>query len=253
MLVSDLMSSPVYGCQASDTVSYARNMMFKHHISRVLIMEDQRIEGIVTKKDIGYRLRGRDPSWRRRPLDSAALSTVMVSDVVSISPDSNLHDALSLMVMRHISGFPVVDQGMVLGVLTKSDCMHAPLITGYDRPVSGVMRDAVLVTGEHSLDHVIDLIRDKSGIVVVTGDHGEPAGVISESDLAFHEQTSDNAVQIRASDVMKSPVQSLPFTARTGDVVRMMHEKKISSVVITGDQGIKGIITRDDIIREVVQ
>ena len=253
MLVSDLMSSPVHACRPGDTVSYARNMMLKHHISRVLVIDKPHIAGIITKKDIGYRLRSRDPVWRRRSLDNEPVSSVMTADLLSMSPAASIHDALMMMVTHRISGFPIIDQGMILGILTKSDLMKSPPVQNLDLQVNGVMHDVPQVTKEHSIDRVIDLMKAGCGKVVVVGDDGSPAGIISESDLTFAQEGRDQPEKTPAGEIMRSPVITLPDSARTGEVVREMITRHISSLVIVNDQGIKGIITRDDILGEVVQ
>ena len=253
MLVSDLMSSPVYACRSGDTTSYVRNLMLKHHISRVLVMDREHIAGIITMKDIGYRLRRYDPAWRRRPLDNEPVSSLMTTDVISMSPDSSIRDALMLMITHRISGFPVVDQGMVLGMVTKSDVLDTPLIKNLDLPVKEVMHDVSSVTLKHSIDHVIDLMKAGTSTVVVIGEDGSLAGIISESNLTFGQEGREQPDTMYAGDIMRSPVFTLQDTARTGDVVSEMVSRRISSLVIMSEQGIKGIITRDDIIEEVVQ
>jgi len=42
MLVSDLMSTPVHAAKPGDTVSYARNLMLRHKISRVLVVQAEK-------------------------------------------------------------------------------------------------------------------------------------------------------------------------------------------------------------------
>lgn len=253
LLVSDLMSSPVHVCRPDDTVSHVRNLMLKHHISRVLVMDNAHVAGIITRKDIGFRLKSRDPAWRRRSTDNEIVSSLMTTDIISISPGSSVRDALILMMTHQISGFPVIDQGMVLGMVTKSDMMKAPLITGLDLPVNGVMHDVSVVTQKHSVDHVIDLMMSGCTAVVVIGDDGTPAGIISESDLAFARYGRDQPEKMLAGEIMHSPVITVEETARTGDVVHEMVTGNVGSLVITSVQGIKGIITRDDIIKEVAQ
>lgn len=253
MLISDLMSSPVHACRPEDTISYARNLMLKHRISRVLVMDREKIAGIITKKDIGFRLRRHNPAWRTRSPDNEPVSAAMTGDILSMSPDSSIRDAMMLMVTHRISGFPVVDQGMVLGMVTRSDLLMAPLVRDLDLPVDEVMHGFSTVTVKHSIDHVIDLMKAGSGAVIMTGEDGFPAGIISESDLAFSQEARDLAGNRFAGDIMRSPVITLPDTARTGEVVSEMVSRRISSLVIMSEQGIKGIITRDDIIEEVVQ
>ena len=49
------MTAPVFFVSPRDTIAYARNLMVKHKISRLLVMEDGRLAGMLTKKDIAYR------------------------------------------------------------------------------------------------------------------------------------------------------------------------------------------------------
>lgn len=252
MLVSDLMSAPVHAAEPHDTVSYARNIMLRHRISRVLILDDGRAAGIVTKKDIGYQIRKKDPDWRFRQKDSDPLSSVMSANLVICSSDSSIRDVLMLMITHQISGVPVIDQGMVLGIVTRTDLLRSQLIRELDIPIRDIMRDPVCVSPDHSSAHVVDLIRNGAGAVVVKG-NSMPAGIITETDLAFYENLSDKPGSGTASAVMRPNVPVLPESSRSGEAVAMMLKNGFECVLVTGETGIKGIITRDDIIREVVQ
>ncbi len=252
MLVSDLMSTPVHAAKPYDTVSHARNLMLRHKISRVLVVDEGRAVGIITKKDIGFRLRKNDPDWRHRNMDNAPLSEVMSGDLVSLSPDSSIRDALLLLLSHQISGAPVIDQGRVLGILTRTDILRSRLVAALDIPVQEIMHDPVTVTPQHSFVHVVDLIKKGAGAVVVVDDGGA-VGIITESDLAFYEDHPDNAGSGTAAGMMRPIISSLPETARTREAVAVMTETACQSVIISGENGVKGIITRDDIIREVVQ
>ena len=153
MLVSDLMSTPVRGAYSHDTVSHARNLMMRHRISRVLILDEGRALGIVTKKDIGFSLRRNDPAWRYRAKDNEALANVMTKELIVISPDSSARDALLLMVTHKISGVPVIDQGIVLGIITLTDLLKSRLILEFDAPVLDLMHSPVVITPKHSAVH----------------------------------------------------------------------------------------------------
>jgi CBS domain-containing protein len=139
MLVSDLMSTPVHAAKPNDTVSYARNQMLRHKISRILVIEDGRALGIITKKDIGFRLRRNNPQWRHRQIDNEPLIRVMSTDLVRLSPDSSIRDALLLLLAHQISGAPVIDQGMVLGILTRTDILRSKIVDKLDIPVTELM------------------------------------------------------------------------------------------------------------------
>ncbi len=49
---------------------------------------------------------------------------VMTSPVFTIAPDTPVRDISALLLARHISGVPVVEQGDVVGIVSKSDLLH---------------------------------------------------------------------------------------------------------------------------------
>ena len=51
------------------------------------------------------------------------LRDIMTREVISVSPDLSIRDAMSLLSSRHISGVPVVDGSTVVGVVTSNDLM----------------------------------------------------------------------------------------------------------------------------------
>ena len=52
MNVADIMSSPVYVINIDEPVSHARNLMLRHRISTLLVLNEGKMVGIVTKSDI---------------------------------------------------------------------------------------------------------------------------------------------------------------------------------------------------------
>jgi CBS domain-containing protein len=51
------------------------------------------------------------------------LRDVMTTDVVTVSPETTLRDAMELFGARHVSGAPVVSGGRVVGVVSSTDLM----------------------------------------------------------------------------------------------------------------------------------
>jgi CBS domain-containing protein len=50
---------------------------------------------------------------------------VMTSPVVSIEPDASIWQAVRIMLQRHISGLPVIDQkGCLVGIVTEGDFLR---------------------------------------------------------------------------------------------------------------------------------
>lgn len=277
MRASDVMSGPVYVVGPNDSVAYARNQMIRHRCSRLPVVDEDRLVGIITKKDIGYRLRQAEPTWRRRPIDRVPASLLMTPDPVSVAADASIRTVATAMVEYGISGLPVVEDCTVVGIVTKTDLLGSVSVERLERTVGSLMGDALTVSRYHSLDHVIDLASERDDKIVVVNNDGTLAGVITESNLAFYEtigpvpvETGREVTMLRrsapggpktlrhvrdvsviAEDVMSRPVETTPQDSPIADAVQRMREKGINSLVVVEGGDIKGIITRDDIIKGV--
>lgn len=279
MRAVDVMSSPVYVIAPTDNVAYARNLMLRHRVSRLLIMEGNELQGILTKKDIAYRLRQSEPMWRRRPIDRIPVSILMAEDLITVTPEASVHDIAATMLDRDISGLPVVENGTVAGIVTKLDIMRSAHIRGLSARVDEIMEEAVTVSRYHSLDYVINTIREKSDKLIVVNDNGSLAGIITESNLAFYEYLDERKnlprkdvthlrkeepagqkrfryvveVSAVAEDIMSRPVITVPPDASLQDAVGLMLEHQINSLVVVEDRDIRGLLKRDDIIKVVAR
>jgi CBS domain-containing protein len=72
----------------------------------------------------------------------------MARDLITVTPDTDIHQALRLLLDKRLSGAPVVDgAGKLVGVLSKKDCLKVAFSTSYHKdrggPVSGYMSSAV--------------------------------------------------------------------------------------------------------------
>ncbi|MDI3506425.1 MAG: hypothetical protein PWQ69_405 [Methanomicrobiaceae archaeon] len=279
MRAVDLMSSPVYVVTTTDNVAYARNIMLRHRISRLPVMEGEELRGIITKKDIAYRLRQAEPIWRRRPIDSIPVEVLMVPDPITITPETSTRDIAAIMLDKNISGVPVVENGTVAGIVTKRDIMRSAYLRGLKATVGEVMGEAVTVNRYHSLDHIIETMKSKNDKVIVVNDDGSLAGIITETNLAFYDylnermelprkevkilRRSEPAGQKRyryvvevsavAEDVMSRPVITVAPDAPLQDAIGLMLEKEINSLAVVEDGEIRGLLKRDDIIKEVAK
>lgn len=279
MKAEDVMSSPVRVVAPEDTVAHARNLMIKHRISRVLVMEGNRLAGIFTKKDLAYRLRNTEPIWRRRPIDRIPLSLLMTPSPLVVEPEASIREIAALMLDRMISGIPVVNSGEVVGIVTKSDILRSASVQKLDVPVTALMEEPVTVSRYHSLDHIVDLFSESGGKLIVVNNDGTLAGIITETNLAFFQymnetgeipekdikmlrkETSGGRKSLRyvleasalAEDVMTHPVVTAGPETTAAAAVKMMIDHHINSVVIARGSEILGIVKRDNILQEVAK
>jgi CBS domain-containing protein len=280
MIASDVMSSPVYVVGPQENVAHARHLMLSHRISRIPVLDGDRLVGIITKKDIGYRLRQSDPIWRRRPIDRIPVHVLMVPDPVSVTPATSVRDIAALMVARDFSGLPVLDGGKLVGMVTKTDILRSASAKNLTLGVSALMTEAVTVNRYHSLDHLINLMSERNEPLVVVNDDGTLAGIITEGNLAFFKYNTDTSTGLPerdvkmlrkgesggrkrfryvmevhgvAEDIMSRPVITIGKEEPVTSAVALMEKNHINSVVVVDGMNLAGIVKRDDIIREVAK
>ena len=97
-------------------ISDAAEVMLREDIGDVIVLEEDRLYGILTDRDIVVRVvaERRDPCQTR-------LGDVCSRQLTTIGPDDSVGQALRLMREKAIRRLPVVEASEVVGILTIGD------------------------------------------------------------------------------------------------------------------------------------
>jgi len=280
MKIKEIMSSPVYVISPDETVARARNLMLRHKIGRLVLIENNKPIGIVTKKDISRRLNQAEPQWRRRPIDSIPIRQVMTESLITIYPDATPKLLSELMLENNIGGLPVVNnKDEVIGIVTKWD-----LIRYFSElPLKIKVKDmkiepAITVHRHHTISHIIhELDENSSDRAVVLEDNDKAVGIITSSNLAFTEMKGKTGglpqkeikmtrkesfagnkqnryikeVPLVAEDIMSCPLISVNIEDLATQAAGLMVKEKINGVPVIGN-GVMGILTGDNIVKAIL-
>lgn len=135
---------------------------------------------------------------------------VMTRNVVAVSPDAPLSQAVRLMLDRRISGLPVLDtDGRPVGMLTEGDLIRRAE-TGTDAPRAGWL-SIIFTPGRLAGDYVQT--------------HGR-----------------------RVADVMTPDVISVTETTPLSDVAELMRSRRVKRLPVTRDDSVVGIVSRSDLL-----
>lgn len=143
MSVRDVMTSPVISVTPETSVRDALKLMLDKRISGLPVVDDAGLLlGVVSEGDFLRRselgTERRRPGWLDFILGSGraaedyahshgrTVAEVMTRDVVTVSHNSPLDEAVALMEKRHVRRLPVTD-GDALGIVTRSDILRALL------------------------------------------------------------------------------------------------------------------------------
>ena len=116
--VREHMTTKIVSASSSDSVQNIAKIMKKKRISAILIIDDDRLVGIVTERDFVSKVVADclDPK-------TITAKDVMSSDIISGDPEMNIIKAATLMTEHKIKKLPVIDDGHLVGLVTQTDLM----------------------------------------------------------------------------------------------------------------------------------
>ncbi|MEK6589352.1 MAG: CBS domain-containing protein [Nitrospinota bacterium] len=118
MLVKEIMktSKDVITCSANDYVVDAAKKMEEHNIGCILVMENGKLNGILTDRDIALAVvaRGKNSS-------EVKVSEIMKTQMITGRPNWDLSDATKLMAEKKIRRLPIQSNGRLEGFISLAD------------------------------------------------------------------------------------------------------------------------------------
>lgn len=170
MLVKEWMASDLITVSPDTRLMRALQIMKKNNIRRLPVVDQQgHLVGIITDRD----LKAAGPS-KVTTLDvheqfylfgELTAADIMTPDPVTLAPSDTVEKAAAIMLARKISGLPVVDKGLPVGIITLDDVARVLTeITGVFR--GGIQLSLSLPQRPGSIMEVSELIRNQGGEVV---------------------------------------------------------------------------------------
>jgi CBS domain-containing protein len=281
MNVADIMSSPVYVLNVDEPVSHARKLMLRYRISTLLVLNEGKMVGIVTKSDITNRLAQAEPLWRRRPIDQIPIKLLMTESVITIYPEASISQAAALMLENGVHNVPVVKNDIV-GVITRTDLVRyvAENPEEIKTKIPKLMtEDIVSVHRHHTINHVIDeMNKNEIDRVIVKDDAGKSVGIISRKSLAlnlltdFQGELSTKSIKmtrrsspggqktyryvkevpLTAEDIMVSPIVSIDANEDVSAAAKKMIEEGVTALPVSDGEEMVGILSRTDIMKAIL-
>ena len=144
--ISTLLSEKknnVFSVSPNDTVQVAVLVMNHHHIGSVVVVDEGKLVGIFTERDVLQRIvaGGLDAT-------STRISQVMTRELTTVTPATELNEALDLIASRRHRHLPVLEDGNLVGLISIGD------ITRYLSDSFELERGSLwsYLTGDNSLE-----------------------------------------------------------------------------------------------------
>ncbi len=171
-----------------------------------------------------------------------ALRDIMTHDVVAISPDLSLRDAMDLLTSRHITGAPVLANGRVVGVVSLTD------LAEFAAASSGVPTERPEQAQWGDFDEPGDWPDDEDPPSAYFAQLWDDAGAEVTERITSSEGPEWNTLEEHTvSEAMNRVILSLPAATPVQHAAEMMQRAGIHRVIVIDDGKLVGVATTKDI------
>lgn len=115
-IIGERSSTDIIFCDVADPVKNVIAQLAGKRIGALPVLRDGKVTGIVSERDIIYRLAQEGPSCLDGPVEA-----IMTAPAVTISPSTTIDEALSLMTKRRFRHFPVVEGEALVAFVSIGD------------------------------------------------------------------------------------------------------------------------------------
>jgi CBS domain-containing protein len=151
----------------------------------------------------------------RSALGGIPVSRAMITDFRVLRPDDPLERAIEYHMAGFQQDFPVVDDGTLVGVLTRNDLAAAIARHGTSARVGDVMRrDFITVNPRDMLQTAFAKLQECNCHTLPVVDNGRLLGLVTADNLAEVLMIQDTLRRARRSSVSGAPVRPIPGLAR---------------------------------------
>lgn len=145
--VSDLMAKHPITCTPEATITDVARLMRDHVISSVVVMQDDRLAGIITAHDLTNKVLAEGLTG------AVPVREVMTPDPVTIAPNQLGLDALMLLSELKVNHLPVAQGGRVIGMIGKTDLFRQQAATA-----SHMVADIAVAERAEDMAHVMERV-----------------------------------------------------------------------------------------------
>jgi tRNA nucleotidyltransferase (CCA-adding enzyme) len=164
----EIMSVPARTISVDATVDEAQRRMVRYGHSGLSVVDDGRLVGVITRRDAD--------KARHHHLSHAPVKGFMTRKVVTAGPDTPLSEMERRMIERDVGRLPVVEDGRVVGVVTRRDLLRWHCGSDYAGPgVPATSNDVIRRLEERLPRRLQAVLRELAAIVERFG-HRETEG-----------------------------------------------------------------------------
>ena len=167
MLVKNWMSKPAITIDANASMNDAIKLLKNHNIKMLPVMENGKLVGIVTDRDLKRASASDATSLEIHELlyliSKIKIREIMTQNPITVPQDYTVEETAEILLKHNISGVPVFDQYRdVVGTITQNDIFRILIsLTGAEK--RGIQFGVEVEDRPGSIKEITDIIREYGG------------------------------------------------------------------------------------------
>ena len=258
MKVKEIMTTKIISVDKDDSLKHVLDLMKKHDITKIPVLEEKKFFGLVTDNVIAYKL----GSIRKRSVTASRLhaSSVTEKEVLTISADEEVRNILKSVGEPGPTMLPVVEKGKLVGLVTKADLL--PMVTTKNSLYSIMQRKVHAVSVDDRVIHARRIMISENIARLPVLEEKKLVGIISDIEIALALASLKKSYSIGkqkhhldellVGDAMRSPVVWSSPSIRIYDAAQLMLSQNIGALPLLENDKLVGMVTRTDLLRTIV-
>ena len=115
-VLNQKQTNEIWHIRPDNTVYEAIQVMATKKVGALLVMKGVALKGIISERDYA-----REVILKGHSSTDTRVDDIMSSNVISVSSSESVEASLAVMTDNHIRHLPIVDENMVIGVLSLGD------------------------------------------------------------------------------------------------------------------------------------
>lgn len=279
--LATIAAKRVLTLNSAEPVARALTVIQEEHVRHLPVLRGREPVGMVTDHDVMKHVGWLRKLERRQHAPGERVEKIMSRPLISLSPHKPVEEGAKLLLQRRIGAIPIVDEGRLQGIVTKSDYLQFfaeenGLLSEEVRcsRVSDVMTTNVHCLGPDSntLD-AVRLLRQAQIRHIPVTQHGTLVGILSDRDVlrgtpaalegamspastpspASTLSRASTQSPLQVSGLMTREVSTITSSNTLAEAAAIMGHERIGAVPVVDDGALVGILAESDLLRKLVR
>jgi CBS domain-containing protein len=258
MKVKEIMTTEVISVDKDVSLKRVLDLMKKHNITKIPVLEEKKFFGLVTDNVIAYKL----GSIRKRGITASRLhaSSVTEKEVKIISPEEDVKNILKTVGEPGPTMLPVIEKQKLVGVVTKANLL--PLVKNKNQVYSIMQKKVYTVGLDDRVIHARRIMITENIARLPVLEDKKLIGIISDMEIAFAFASLKKSIslgkqkhqldELLVSDVMLTHVVWINPSTSIYDAAQLMLKQNVGALPVLEKEKLVGMVTRTDLLKTIV-